>query len=186
VVTVTRCRHRARAQHGHHRLRVGRSPSRRHHVFSDSACRAAPLPVVDPACMQQTRSGLRQLRKKPASARCCRSTRTTKGPVEKPLDGGASTHRWAHAPARGLATSPPPCLDPLRRLDRFAAVLTHWLLAGALLAAQRKDEGSNEMALGFFERRWFCSSGIVARPSDVNEWLQMNGVGMHPMWESKS
>jgi hypothetical protein len=186
VVTVTRCRHHARAQHGHHRLRVGRSPSRHHHVFSDSACRAAPPPVVDPACRQQARSGLHRLRKKPALARRYRSTRTTKGPVEKPLDGGVSTHRWACTPARGLTTSPPPCLDPLHRLDRFAAMLAHRPLVGALLAAQRKDEGSNEMVLGFFERRWFCSSGIVARPSDVNEWLQMNGVGMHPMWESKS
>jgi len=55
-----------------------------------------------------------------------------KGTTTRPLDGGASTSRWARAPARGLAAALPPTPPPIG----------HWATAAPLSAArERKEEG---------------------------------------------
>jgi len=57
---------------------------------------------------------------------------TVKGTTTRPLDDGASTLRWARAPARGLAAAPPPTPPPIG----------HWATAAPLSAArERKEEG---------------------------------------------
>jgi hypothetical protein len=61
-----------------------------------------------------------------------------KGPIEKPLDGDASTHRWACAPARCLTTVPPPYLDPLCHFACSTAAY-HCGRLSALVVSSRSD-----------------------------------------------
>jgi hypothetical protein len=57
-------------------------------------------------------------------------SRAMKDPVEEPLDGGTSTHRWSHAPARGPVAAP-----------SLSLIRSHL----ALVAARKREEGVERM-----------------------------------------
>jgi hypothetical protein len=81
-----------------------------------------------------------------------------KDPAEEPLDGGASTHRWSHAPARGPRQR--------HRFLRFARL-------GSRCGTEEKGgSGENEYAR---VRRREPSAGFVRAKNLRDRRIQMNG-----------
>jgi hypothetical protein len=88
----------------------------------------------------------------------------------RPLDGGASTQRWARTPARGSR----------RRLGLISS--SRWVARrpmSSVARSLRHGRGSreNEWALGFGRgrRRRFCSIGFHAWPLDEDGRLTTSG-----------
>jgi hypothetical protein len=76
----------------------------------------------------------------------------------RPLDGGASTQRWAHTPARGSTRRLRHALSPPPLVSRSES------LAAARESERRRKQNEARVARG--RRAWFCSVGNLAQPSD--------------------